>query len=503
MMKLDAPQIEQARSLVQHISTKPIFFTSEILGDNLWGKQQDIINSVRDNKVTSVRSCHDIGKSFTAARTALWFLQAHPNSIVITTAPTFRQVEHIIWREMRGAYKASRIPLGGKSLTTRLEFSEEWYAIGISTDEPDRFQGFHAKSGHILVIVDEAAGVDEEVFKAIESVLSSQGARLLMIGNPTSLTGTFYDSHHKDPNAHRIHISCFDTPNFTNNGIRNLDDLMKIDMSKIEIVAPWLITPEWVKDKVTRWGVDSPMFQARCLGNFPSAEVNSLIPLNLIEAAATPERRERIKPGRAFLGVDVARYGDDTTVLTPRRGLVIDEQVVFGKQSTTFTVGKIKQQPTCDAIMIDCDGVGGPVADMLIDDGYDNIVEIYSASKAEPEGSTDDDEAPSESGSLTFVNLRSQLWWHAAEIFKRGEIAIPDDPELISQLSSPRYTVTRRGIAVESKDELRKPKRLGVSPDKADSLIYSLADFLFTTDKAGPSVGKTYEEMYNDKHEDY
>jgi len=78
------------------IETEPSYFISKYLGDELWSKQEEIVESVRVNPITTVRSCHGIGKSFTAADVALWFLNAHKDNIVITTAPTFRHVENVI-----------------------------------------------------------------------------------------------------------------------------------------------------------------------------------------------------------------------------------------------------------------------------------------------------------------------------------------------------------------------------------------------------------------------
>lgn len=481
----------QVKELSRRIQMEPEYFVEEILGDELVDYQREILQSIRDNALTTVRSHHDSGKSFTAARAALWFLEAHPQSIVLTTAPTFRQVEQIIWREIRNAHRKSKIPLGGKLLNTMLDLSDDWYAIGVSSDDPDKVQGFHPKSGFILVVVDEAAGVAEDIFVAIDAVLSSEGARALYIGNPTSLAGRFYTSHHSDPSSSKIHISPFKTPNFLNNGIENLEDLMEVDLSTVEIVAPYLITPAWAKNKITLWGVESPMFQARVLGEFPSAEENTLIPLNYIEAAATKERFDRLDPGDPFVGVDVARYGNDKTVISYRHGPIVEKQIVHGKENTTTTAGRVKlllnDLGTWLGVYIDSDGVGGGVADILTDDKIEEVVEIYNNSKAFPER-----------GGLKFVNLRSQIYWHLAELFRKGLIYIPPNSELMSQLASIRYYITRNGIEVEKKDDI--VKRLKISPDRADSLAYCFADFLNQAgNPAAPSVGKSVDELYNEE----
>jgi len=512
MQALNFDQLEIIRQMTFRAQTDPAYYIKEFIGDTLWSKQIEICESVRKNPITTVRSCHGIGKSFTAADVALWFLNAYPNSIVITTAPTFRQVENIIWRYIRSAHKNAKRPLGGRVLKTRLEKTEDWYAIGISSDDPDKIQGFHPKSGYILVIVDEAAGVSEDIYVAADAIMSSLGARMLMIGNPTTLGGRFYESQHSDATAHRIAISCFDTPNFTNNGIESIDDLMEADMDTIEIVAPYLITPQWVKDKVTRWGVESPLFQSRCLGQFPSAEINTLIPLNLIEAAMTPERKramvskyidwdadinaqeEQIKmfmhdpslmKAPHYASADPARYGDDKTVISERYGNIVLPQIVHEKESTTQTAGRLKQLKPSEAIYIDVDGVGGGVYDVLEDDGFTNLVEIHNGGKAMVESG------------MTFVMLRDQLWWNLAELFKSGDIYIPPSSELCSQLASIRYEITRRGVKIEEKAEMKK--RLHVSPDRADSLMYLFAEWMSAPgSQNATSAGKTTDDLYNE-----
>ncbi len=244
----------------------PVSFIQAFFNERLWGYQKNIVNSVRDSKVTAVKSCNGIGKSYTAARVALWFLYSFPNSKIITTAPTFRQVEDILWRELRNAKSKAIIPLSGKLNQTSLDLSEEWFAIGLSTNEPDRFQGYHAE--HILLVVDEAAGVDEEIFVASDGIVTSEGAKVLYIGNPTNLGGTFYKSFRSD-GVSKITVSAFDTPNFTQFGITLKDIREGTWQEKIddELPAPYLITPEWVADKYIKWGESTPM----CVGQILQA----------------------------------------------------------------------------------------------------------------------------------------------------------------------------------------------------------------------------------------
>ena len=151
----------------------PVWWINNVLGDTLWDKQVEIIESVRDNRTTTVKSCHAIGKSFSASRVGLWYLYTHQPSIVLTTAPTARQVRGILWKEIRTCFQRSRFPLGGTCLTQELKLDTNWFMWGFTAPDydPDRFQGFHEIN--LLVIADESSGVSDEIFEGIDGVLTS------------------------------------------------------------------------------------------------------------------------------------------------------------------------------------------------------------------------------------------------------------------------------------------------------------------------------------------
>lgn len=449
----------------------PVYHVQTIVGDDPWSKQQEVLRALQTNRVVTVASCHGVGKTFLGGEAAHWFLNTFENSMVITTAPTWRQVEQMMWRQIRRIHKKSLYGDTGRLLKTMLEYGDEWFAMGVSSDDTDKLQGFHPNSGHILVIADEAAGISEDTWLAIEAIMTSFGARLLMIGNPTTVSGTFHHSHHGDPTSYKVRISCFDTPNFTNNGIETIQDLIDMDEKDVEIIAPYLITPMWAKDKITRWGVASPMFQARVLGQFPAQESNSLISLLDIEAATTDERLEYLRSKgdhhqQQSLGVDVARYGDDNTVITSRRGGIVEDQEVHGKTATTTTTGLVIKYPAPAFIGVDADGVGGGVVDELLELKVEHVEGLMNGSSPRAD----------ETG-VRFANLRAQMWYNLAELFRKGEIYIPPHmTELMAELSSIRYSYTRQGLTVESKKEIKD--RLHKSPDRADSLMFSFADFV-------------------------
>ena len=443
----------------------PEYFTRKILNKTLWPVQAEILKSVRDNARTAVRSCHGIGKTFTAAMCILWFVYTHPKAIVLSTAPTWRQVEKLIWKEIRSAYREAVIPLGGNLLPKTPELHlihDEWYAAGLSTNEPDRFQGFHEE--HILVIVDEAAGVNLEIFEAIEGILTSSGARLLLIGNPTAIGTPFYDAFTK-PGYQTFHVSAFDTPNFTEYGITSEDIANDTWQEKAQgIPYPRLITPQWVSDRFKTWGENSAPYQVRVMGNFPTQGEDTLIPLLWIELAM--ERWEEAAEGKEVqLGVDVAAYGSDKTVIAVRKGNKLTEMQVYSQKSTRETAGLVQQAARANntrRISVDEIGIGRGVVDSLEEDGYEGVG-VNVAEKS--------------SDSERYHNLRAELWWGLRERLnpEKEPIALPPDDELLSELASVKYKVDARGaIQIESKEDMKK--RLGHSPDRADAVVLAFAN---------------------------
>lgn len=499
---MDEMTQEKAREVSELARTDPVRFLRHYMGEELEDYQAETVESVWANQRTSWRSCHDTGKSFTASRLVPTFLLAFPWSIVLTTAPTGRQMKEILWREVNAAYQRSKYPIGGSIKTTSLDIAPDWFALGLSTDEPDKFQGYHAKD--ILIIVDEAPGVAEQIFEAVEGSMTSYGARLLKLGNPTSTGGSFYRDF-KTPDVAKLHTSCFDTPNFKRNHITSVEDLRdEKKVSEATIYAPHLITPSWARSRLLEWGENSPMFQARVLGEFPEEGDDTLIPLRDVELAAAKgadlrankSEWARITSQPAVWGVDPARFGSDKTALAPRYS---DEETRHigdltayhtqrpgeerGREVETKTpgaelAGRIKRERGYkEPVNLEVSGVGASAFDILTDDGEPNIFDIDPArSAAEVE---------------QFVNARSEMWWNAGDLIRQGAVTIPDDEELKAQLSNVKYKYTRRGIQVEAKEEMKK--RTGHSPDKADAVVLSLI---------GRKVGSYRERAQTDRESD-
>lgn len=419
----------------------PMGFIREVLGDagEPYAKQREIIDAVLHSRRVSVVGCNGSGKDWTVARIILWWIGTQPQAKVIVTGPTQRQVQEVVWREMRSAFARARSPLVGRMLKARYEVDEDRFAIGFSTNEADNLQGFH--SPNLLGVVTEAHGVDDDHIQAMKRL---NPRVMLLTGNPLSLSGEFYDSHHGLSSFYtRVTISAFDTPNL----IEGRDD-----------AVPGMLTPQDVEDRKLEWGEDHPLYVASVLGQFPEALEDSLVSRTMVDAAIERWKASSPESGQPWvMGVDVARFGRDKTILMLRRGSRVEG--VFEREGidTMQIVGRVLElveRHSIQAVYVDGVGIGSGVIDRLREQGKP-VFEVQAAAKA--------------SNTERFVNLRAELFWELRTRFMEADIQIPDDPELAAQLLSLRYEMTSSGkVKIERKTALKS--RGMASPDKADAL---------------------------------
>lgn len=462
----------------------PDFFIKAAFGEDVHEHHRHILESIRDHDETTVRGCHGLGKSWVGSRVVPWFLQHHSDALVITTAPTKKQVESIIWREISlcmGKWKLP-IPHGMQVAATSLKMNKgsgngnEAHGFTARDTNQDAFVGFHALN--FLIIVDEAAGVSDALYEAIESLASTGNAKILLIGNPTNPSGFFKASHGPKSSANKLKISAFDTPNFVHFGI-TLEDI--VDEKNRETLkakgklpaweekqyealpAPYLVTPKWVAKMVLKYGADSAYVKSRILAEFPSVDKDALFPMHLIEEAIAFDAEPSASEYPHALGVDVARYGGDSSVCYQRTGDKYRLQSTWAKSSTTETAGRVLaaiRETGARWAGIDVIGVGGGTVDILADDEHP----AYGVNVAM---------APRDGE--RFANLKAELHWELKEALERGEIDLdPTDYDLHVQMSRIRFKYDKRGkILVESKDEYKA--RFGDSPDHLDALLLSRA----------------------------
>lgn len=477
IINLNESQLEVVR---RHWYNEPVDFCVDIFGDKLlleddltdgessylFDRSIEIMKSVRDFKRTVVKACYSSSKTFTAARIALWFLTTRIRSKVITTAPTNRQVEELLWNEIATAYQKAEVrglPIGGRLLIKNIKAvggDPNWFATGFSTDEynPQKFQGYHAP--HILIIVDEANGISQKIYESIDKLMTSEGAKLLLIGNPLDPVGEFYDAFGKNAEIYnKITITAFDTPN----------------IKAGKTIIPGLITNDYIDEVVKKHGKNSLFYQTGIEAMFPSSATDSLIPLAWIELA-NKRWEEWQKEGEVLpesepevLSVDPGQYGNDPTAYMWRIGnIIIDMQRTY-KRSLMETVASIQGEINrgCEVI-VDVVGIGAGVGARL-----DELnLRFYGHSGALRSKHRD------ATGTFVFENKRGASYWKLHEALNpegKLKILLPPDDELQADLTSIKYKLKTGSppiISITTKEEVKKI--LGRSPDLGDCLAMSI-----------------------------
>ncbi len=443
---------------VFYYAEHPVEFVEDIIGATPDQDQARILRSVAANPMTTVRSGHGVGKSAVEAWTIIWFLATRPFPKIPCTAPTQHQLFDILWAEV-SKWMRSNPALANELVWTKEKvymkgYPEEWFAVARTASKPDALQGFHAED--LLFIIDEASGVADSIFEPVLGALSTPGARLLMCGNPTQLSGFFYDSHNKNrANYARFHI----------------------DGRKSARVPQ-----DFVNTIIQMYGEDSDVFRVRVAGEFPLQEDDIFIPISLVERSIHTEYVPRPEPHLVHIGCDVARFGDDKTVI----GYKVDEQAQFHKkrqgQDTMKTADDIillgeelvrRYKLTSPIpVKVDDGGVGGGVVDRL-----------RQVKRGDPERFWWLEVYP-----VKFGQRIKHKYYHDSTTYmmsvvkkllqpfdeegnkKPVELILPDDDDLVAQLSGRKYELTEASkIKIESKKEVKK--RGQPSPDEADCVL--------------------------------
>lgn len=417
--------------------------------------QADIARAVPTNRRITVRSGHKTGKSCLAAVIALWFYVCL-NARVILTAPTYKQIDDVVWRDIDRFYRSARMPLGGRiydSPFKGIQHPNGAQIIGRTADDPESFSGISWPT--VVYLVDEASGVDPKIFEAIAGNRAG-GAWLILFSNPTQPVGEFFDSHHEKASLYRtFHIrSQYVAEHINPHG---------------EI--PGLATPEWVKEMGQEWGVGSPVHDVRVEGNFAAKGAANVLALTDVKNAMdiwTPQPPRDVIRMPLKVGVDVARFGDDSNVAFGKRGryayqpmvlqdgdgpMVAQAVASYTRSLMNVAEGRRPGSPKPE-VNVESIGVGASAYDSLARIKWLTAHEVNVAEKADQ---YDD-----------YANLRSQLYFQLGAWIEAGGM-IPPDPQLRAELLAPRYGFDRRRrLQVELKKLIKA--RLGRSPDKADAL---------------------------------
>jgi phage terminase large subunit len=453
-------QLNSVQKMILSGRKDPAAFIEAYMGAKLWGMQKRIVQSVFDRPRVAVRAAHSVGKTFVAARIVLAWFYLYPHSKILTTAPTFTAVRKLLWAEIAAAKAKVPKGFGGQLFGTELRADKDWWAIGLSTDSAERFQGFHSASPMLLVF-DEAVGVRGEIWEAAEGIRAGGNVHMLAIANPTAVSGPFYDAFHSQRETWELmQISAFDSPN-----LQGLTPESILELSEQELDAnpyPYLTTRRWVAEKLTEWGLGHPLWQSRVCGDFPTEREDSLVWLNWVEKAKKADLKVE-EEDIWQVGIDVAGPGSDETVLCVRHGPRLMEMRSWAGSDVRGAVVNLLRNYEGKELICCVDSVGmGHYFARAIEENLPevNVIDVNVGKRSDkPE---------------RFTNLKAQYYWGLRERFRDGEITGIWDERLVSQLCGIRYEHNVKGqVVIESKDSVRR--RGGKSPDRAEALMLAFA----------------------------
>ena len=446
------PDVRKRKAMILALQKDLILFVRKVVGAEPTNQQLEFLRLFqKEGAKLTIKSGHGIGKSCVLSWIILHSLLFIHDVRILCTAPSSDQMDDVLWAELRLWYRNMqnkwwqdqiRITQGRAEFVDGEGGNANRFATARTArkENPTALQGRHTHRGTMIVIVDEAAGVDNSVFEAGSGSMSGKNTKVVLVGNPTSTDpdNHFYKTHHKNKRFWtQLHFSGLDSP---------------------------LVDSDWVKEVAEEYGEESAYYSVRVLGEFPEVEDDILIPLFYIDSAYG--RIIRDNQGERICGVDPARFGDDAFGLIIRQGNEITYAAQWRKHDAMYSaalVADLYKEKRFDIATVDTIGLGGPIADRLRQlIGAKNVLDVNVSERP--------------AAREKFAKLRDEVWWASREFFLSMNAVI--NPKTIdksiyetlaAELSTIKYGYTTKGLLkVQSKDELRKIGRK--SPNLADAL---------------------------------
>jgi len=446
--KISAAKLNQSMvELVERYRDDPVGFVEDIIlrgqpGDwVLQDWQKEFLGAVaRGERRISVRAGHGVGKSAVCSWTLIWWMLTRYPQKAILTAPTASQLFDALFAEVKRWVNAlpevlrEAIEVFSDRIVLKAAPESSFMSARTSSaDKPEALAGVHSE--HVLLVCDEASAIPEAVFEAAAGSMSGHAAITILIGNPTRNTGLFFKTHHQlAADWYRLHVSCLDSP---------------------------LVSKDFVQQIKATYGESSNAYRVRVLGEFALREDDVLIPAELVDSAMGRDVSLNTSEPLVY-GLDVARFGDDRTVLLKRQGNVVLEWKSWNGADLMETTGRVVNEAKIDnpaEICVDSIGLGAGVADRLREIGLNvRDVNVSESAAMNPQA----------------TKLRDELWLGIKDYLTTRACRLPKSDELRAELVGPTYGFSSNGkIKVEGKADM---KRRGMrSPDIADALALTFA----------------------------
>jgi len=445
--------------LVDKYSDKPVDWIHDFISfegldfQGLTDQQEEICYDLVKHRRLCIAAGGGIGKSALVAMLIQWFLITHPGSRIPTTAPTARQLHDVLFSEVGKWLSRNKLKDFYRLLRGKLHIVgyPEWYAVARTVPKDSRaingtLAGFHAKS--MLIVVDEAADVPDGVFTALDGSMTSDNCYIILISNPVSSGGYFYDTI-TDPKGKGAgfkvsYYSSADSP---------------------------LVSQSYIEQIISRYGKDSAMYKAKVLGQPISLYDNVVVDPKTYDEVVTFNKKRF--DGRVVLGVDVGGSGDDPTVICHRIGNSIVRWDTYETGNTVFIADEIDKlcnmlyQGKDVYVVIDAIGVGAGLWNVLSSKPkWYNLVEHKGSMKAEDE--------------QMYKNRRTEVYYTLHKQFKNLHFPVAPPERLKKELANLLFELHSGPINMEEKKRFRS--RLNFSPDHADALSLTCAVDIYSKD---------------------
>jgi phage terminase large subunit len=452
----------------------PVEFMRDTLGYTIWPKLEEIAHSVESNHNTVVASGVGVGKSIVAAAMAMFWVTTRSPSACITIGPTWDAVDQIIWRYIRTNGRRANLP--GRILETpNWDISSDRFAYGASPKKSSdvdmtSIQGRH--NPNQLVILDEASGLSRLVWRTVSLLSVSENNRLLAIGNPIGKNDAFSDACH-NKNWNCIRISCLEHPNVIEG----------------REVIPGAVSRQWIEQQAddlsvpcdpdtpggvhlwwcNRWIMPQAVFVAKVLGEEPEEEEDQLIKLSWVTFA---ENNLNTTEGDAtIISCDPAPRAGDYTACAARNGnkvLWVRRKKTHDTVAIVSWIQELLAESAATRVYVDETGAGVGVVDTCRLHQMP-VVAVNSSRSATQK--------------RRFANTRSEMWWNLREALRKGDISLPKDIMLESELVSVRLERNELHGRILLEDKKITSERIQRSPDSADAVA-----LLFTLPNAGSEI---------------
>ena len=403
----------------------------------------------------AVASGHGIGKSALVAWIIHWFMSTRDSPQIVVTANTETQLLTKTWRTLARWHKMLITKHWFDWTATKFSYKkhpEDWYAAAVPWSEtnPDAFAGTHDRN--VLIIFDEASNIHDVIWEKIDGAMSTKGAMWICFGNPTRNLGRFYECFNK-------YRQWWKTRQIDSRDCKHADKM-------------------WVERFIEQFGIDSDRTRVQILGQFPQTATRQLISTDAVKKAMNYEA-EGWEYHPKVLGCDIARFGENSSVLVYRQGRKVFDPIVLPKQdlmqTSHFIAESIKKERPSQ-IFVDGSGIGAGVVDRLRQLSF-SVVDVNGGNQ---------------SLNPRFLNKRAEMWYEMKE-FIEGTCELPKDSKLKEELTCVEYDFTDKGrIRLDRKSDIMD--QYGFSPDRADALAMTFAYPVMDLNEPQFLEPKTYQD---------